>query len=153
MDGSRPTTNQDNELVDDPGNSSARCSVVIAREMLTFPHILVKLWINNEWHHLTSSSLYTTRRQLFFMNAEERMFFRVVPENANTGVYGAVIHHYVPGMTRLLCELLKQLVDAVLFPLDRAVHPLNGGEAPEEATGIDDRQVVVERGIKVNYIL
>ena len=56
-------------------------------------------------------------------------------------------------MTRLLCELLKQIVDAILFPLDRAVHPLDSGEAPEEATGIDDLHIVVERGIKVNDVL
>lgn len=94
LDGSRPTTDQDNELVDDPGNSSARRSVVVAREMLTFPDFLVKLWINNERHHLTSCRLHTTRRQLFFMDAEERMRFRVVPEDADAGGYGAVIHHY-----------------------------------------------------------
>ena len=53
----------------------------------------------------------------------------------------------------LLGEFFQQGVDAVFFPLGGAVLALDGGEAPEEATGVDDLKVVVESGAEVNDIL
>lgn len=59
LDRSRPITNQDDEFVDDPGNPTARRSIVVPRKMLALPNFPVLLWINNEGHHLTHRSFST----------------------------------------------------------------------------------------------
>jgi hypothetical protein len=59
LDRSRPITDQDDELVDDPGNPTARRSIVVPRKMLALPNVSVLLWINNEGHHLTHRSFST----------------------------------------------------------------------------------------------
>ena len=55
-------------------------------------------------------------------------------------------------MTRLPGKLLHQLIHTVLLPLGGAMLALDGGETPDEATGIHYLPVVIERGTETDNI-
>ena len=104
LDGLGPVADEDDEAVDDPGDAAARGLGVVAREVFLVPHFPIQLGVYEEWQAVGCGGLDAVRSQFFFPDAEERVRFWVVPEDADAGIWGAVFHLWsedgvLPGMT------------------------------------------------------